>query len=97
MTTMIDAETLTLAVTGMTCGSCKHRVETALNAVPGVSSAAVNVASGTAEISCDPATATPEGLIGAVRALGYGAEAVAPERKSGLPLAPSSCSCCASH
>ncbi len=37
-----------LAITGMTCASCVSRVETALNAVPGVVSATVNLADGTA-------------------------------------------------
>ncbi|HEY6918326.1 MAG TPA: heavy metal-associated domain-containing protein, partial [Tabrizicola sp.] len=39
--------TLALPVSGMTCASCAGRVERALKAVPGVSSAAVNLATET--------------------------------------------------
>jgi Cu+-exporting ATPase len=92
MPTTIDTETLT--VTGMTCGSCKRRVENALTAVPGVADARVDVAGSAAVVAYDPATVTPERLIDAVRAAGYAAEA-APARKSGLPLAATACSCCA--
>ncbi len=42
--------TITLDVAGMTCASCVGRVERALKAVPGVTSAAVNLATERAEI-----------------------------------------------
>ena len=50
MTTM---PIVTLSVEGMTCASCVGRVERALKAVPGVTSAAVNLASETARITTD--------------------------------------------
>ena len=68
---------LLLDITGMTCASCLNRVETALNAVPGVIAAHVNLADGKARISSlfsDPAP-----LIEAVQAVGYDAR----PRKSG--------------
>ncbi|MBY6003716.1 heavy metal translocating P-type ATPase [Salipiger bermudensis] len=40
-----------LAIEGMSCASCVNRVETALNAVPGVLKASVNLASETAEVT----------------------------------------------
>ncbi|MDP3195163.1 heavy metal translocating P-type ATPase [Tabrizicola sp.] len=60
--------TLALPITGMTCASCAGRVERALKAVPGVSSAAVNLATETAEIT---GIALPDALIGAVEKAGY--------------------------
>ncbi|MFQ1701702.1 heavy metal translocating P-type ATPase [Loktanella agnita] len=45
------AQTYRLAVSGMTCASCVGRVEHALNAVPGVLSAHVNLADGSTTIS----------------------------------------------
>ena len=40
-----------LAITGMTCASCVNRVETALQAVPGVLTASVNLADATATVT----------------------------------------------
>ncbi|WP_246687942.1 heavy metal-associated domain-containing protein, partial [Methylobacterium sp. WL93] len=47
----VAAETVDLAVTGMTCASCAGRVEAALRAVPGVSTAAVNLATEQARVT----------------------------------------------
>ena len=69
MTANHSKTTLTLPITGMTCASCAGRVERALKAVPGVSFAAVNLATETAEIE---GIAQPEALIGAVTKAGYG-------------------------
>jgi heavy metal translocating P-type ATPase len=60
-----------LAVTGMTCASCVGRVERALQAVPGVTAATVNLATETAEITGVVETAA---LVAAVRKAGYGAQ-----------------------
>ncbi len=68
--------TTTLPVTGMTCASCAGRVERALKAVPGVSSAAVNLATETAEIR---GIAPPDALIHAVTGAGYSVAAQARE------------------
>jgi len=66
--------TLALPVTGMTCASCAGRVERALKAVPGVSAAAVNLATETAEIT---GVAPPDLLIGAIETAGYHVPATA--------------------
>ncbi len=58
-------------IAGMTCASCVGRVERALQAVPGVESAAVNLASERATVVYDPSATTPSDLSKAVRARGY--------------------------
>jgi Cu+-exporting ATPase len=68
----IAASSLTLPIEGMTCASCARRVERALAAVPGVRSAAVNLALERAEVAFDPAAADAARLTAAVRAIGYG-------------------------
>lgn len=68
------ARALTLGITGMTCGSCRRRVEETLRAVPGVDHAAVDLERGTAEVRYDPATTSPAALATAVRRAGYGLE-----------------------
>ncbi len=61
-----------LSVGGMTCASCVGRVEKALQAVPGVVKAEVNLASETARVEA-AATATPQRLVQAVEKAGYSA------------------------
>ena len=65
-----SAATLTLDVEGMTCASCVGRVERALRAVPGVSEAAVNLATERATITAAP-TVTRAALVAAVEKAGY--------------------------
>jgi Cu+-exporting ATPase len=62
-----------LAITGMTCASCVHSVETALASVPGVASAEVNLANERATVRLDPAHAELSALVKAVERAGYGA------------------------
>ncbi|MFT4014636.1 MAG: heavy metal translocating P-type ATPase [Paracoccus sp. (in: a-proteobacteria)] len=59
-----------LDIQGMSCASCVGRVEKALTALPGVSDAAVNLATGTALVHHSPAT-QPQALADAVTAKGY--------------------------
>jgi heavy metal translocating P-type ATPase len=60
--------TLHLPIDGMTCASCSGRVERALQALPGVASASVNLATGRAEVT---GSARADAAISAVRAAGY--------------------------
>jgi heavy metal translocating P-type ATPase len=60
-----------LLITGMTCASCVARLEGALRALPGVTSATVNLATERAQVTGAAATSA---LITAVAALGYHAE-----------------------
>ncbi len=75
----VPVQSLELAIDGMTCASCVGRVERALLKVPGVRSAAVNLASERAhvEVLGPPDTAV---LIQAVGAAGYHATASSERR-----------------
>ena len=59
-----------LAIEGMTCASCVARVERALQAVPGVTGATVNLATERAHVA---GLADAAALIGAIEAVGYDA------------------------
>ncbi len=72
-------EKVMLNVRGMTCAACVARVEKSLRRVEGVKEAAVNLAAERAAVVYDPAQATVEDLLQAVRRLGYEAELPAPE------------------
>ncbi len=63
---------ISFPVEGMTCASCVRRVERALEKMPGVSAAAVNLATERAAVSYDPATVSLADLRGAVEKAGYG-------------------------
>ena len=69
---------LTIPVQGMTCAACSARVQRTLERTPGVTGANVNLMTGAATVSYDPASVTPEGLVHAIRETGYGAELPAP-------------------
>ena len=60
-------------VTGMTCAACAAHVEKAAGAVDGVNSAAVNLMLGTLVCSYDRDKVSPQAIIAAVEAAGYGA------------------------
>ncbi|QNK69165.1 heavy metal translocating P-type ATPase [Variovorax sp. PAMC26660] len=61
---------LSLPVEGMTCASCVGRVERALKAVPGVHTAAVNLATERADITFSSA-ADPQAAVRAIEGAGY--------------------------
>ncbi|WP_018914828.1 heavy metal translocating P-type ATPase [Thiomonas sp. FB-6] len=63
---------LALDVEGMTCASCSSRVESALNALPGVQ-ASVNLATERAQVRFDPSRLDAAALVHAVDASGYSA------------------------
>jgi Cu+-exporting ATPase len=64
----------TIPVTGMTCAACSGRVQRGLERTPGVSSANVNLMTGSATVSYDGAAISPAGLVEVIRSTGYGAE-----------------------
>ncbi|HEX6435379.1 MAG TPA: cation transporter, partial [Gemmatimonadales bacterium] len=72
--TTATTETRTIPVTGMHCAACSGRVQRTLENTPGVSSANVNLMTGSATIDYEPSTVTPEQLVEAIRQTGYGAE-----------------------
>ena len=67
-------DTATIPVSGMTCAACSARVQRTLEKTPGVSTATVNLITGSATVDFDPVTTSPERLVDAIRATGYGAE-----------------------
>jgi copper ion binding protein len=66
-----EAELMWLPVEGMTCDHCVGTVRRALEGVPGVLSAAVDLAAGRAEVRVDPGRADPDRLRAAIEAAGY--------------------------
>jgi Cu+-exporting ATPase len=68
-----------LSIAGMHCASCVGRVEAALKSAPGVRDAAVNLLTGSASVTFDPGSGSPDALVAAVEGAGYHA-AVADER-----------------
>ncbi|HZG55726.1 heavy metal translocating P-type ATPase [Paenibacillus sp.] len=66
----------TLQVTGMTCAACASRIEKGLGKLPGVRSAAVNLATETARVSYAPGEVSVEAMRSRVEKLGYGASPV---------------------
>jgi Cu+-exporting ATPase len=63
-----------IPVEGMTCAACQVSVQKALQRQPGVLDAAVNLMLKSAAVTYDPAVATPERLVEAIRDTGYEAE-----------------------
>lgn len=66
----MTSATYTLPISGMTCASCAGRVERALLKVPGVDSAAVNLAAEQVRVQANGADLA--GLVQAVEKAGYG-------------------------
>ena len=81
MSTSHHPEPIELAIEGMTCASCVGRVERVLCKVPGVQSAAVNLATERAQVLPDPhapdgQALDPAALVAAVQRAGYEAHAI---------------------
>jgi Cu+-exporting ATPase len=66
-----EASTIDIGIGGMTCASCVMRVEKALNKVPGVESATVNLATESARITVQSNEVTDARLRRAIRDAGY--------------------------
>lgn len=73
-----DDESIQLLIDGMSCASCVSRVQKALQSVPGVAQARVNLAERTALIT---GRASASELVSAVEQAGYGAEAIEDDRE----------------
>ncbi len=69
-----EREQIELDVTGMSCGSCAARVQSALAAAPGVAEATVNFATGRATVDIDLASVDAQQLVTLVARIGYGAK-----------------------
>jgi P-type Cu+ transporter len=86
-------QTLTMPVWGMTCASCAAHVEKALNQVPGVAKASVNIASKKAPVHFTNGALPAAQLIAAVRDAGYDV----PTATITLPIGGMTCASCVSH
>ena len=69
----VHEATARIPVTGMTCAACQANVQRALQREAGVTEAAVNLMTAIATVTYDPQQVTPTGLVGVIRAAGYGA------------------------
>jgi len=67
----VGREDLSLQVSGMSCASCVAAIETAVGALPGVASIAVNLAAGTAQVTYYSGAVTPAQIKRTIRDLGY--------------------------
>lgn len=77
-------ETVRLRITGMSCASCVGRIEAALMQVPGVVSAQVNLADGTARVAALGADGRAIGA--AIGQAGYKARSVADGAREDAPM-----------
>jgi len=66
----VPAQTLDLAISGMTCAACSTRLERLLNQVPGVE-ARVNLAAEKARLRYTPGLTSPDDLVAAVARAGF--------------------------
>jgi copper chaperone CopZ len=63
--------TLTLRVTGMTCGGCENAVKRAVGKLPGVASVEASHLEQRVVVSYDAAQSTPEAIAAKINGLGY--------------------------
>src|SRR5437773_8325774 len=67
----IKPVSLTIPIEGMSCASCVAKIEHGLTAVPGVSRAAVNLATEQATVEYQPGVTDPAAIQETIRSLGY--------------------------
>jgi copper chaperone CopZ len=67
----MSAETVTLPVTGMTCGGCARSIEKKLTATPGVANAKVDLEGARATVEFDPSRTEVPKLVAAIEQLGF--------------------------
>ena len=92
MATMTD-ERVTIPITGMTCASCVSHVTHALEEVPGVAEASVNLATEMAAVSFEDGKVPLNGLVDALEDAGYG---VVTEKVT-LTIGGMTCASCVHH
>ena len=61
--------TMTLTISGMSCGHCLNSVNQALSSLPGVQVRGVRI--GGAEVAYDPALIDPARVIASIESVGY--------------------------
>ena len=77
---MTSNTSVDLSVQGMHCGSCVARVKAALEKVPGVASAAVDLADERARVVLEKPDVPPSALTAAVEGAGYKASVLSGQR-----------------
>ncbi|KAF7356590.1 Copper P-type ATPase [Mycena venus] len=70
---VVRADTVTLRIYGMTCGSCTSTVESGLSAVPGINSVAVSLATNTATVQFDRGLIGPREMVERIEDMGFDA------------------------
>ncbi len=65
------AETLTLRVTGMTCGGCENAVRRALGRLDGVTEVTASHVEERVGVTFDPSRVTPDAIRQKIAAAGY--------------------------
>ncbi len=83
----VATQTVALRIEGMTCAACVARVEKALKKVPGVLSAAVNLATEIATVEA-LSTVGRDPLVSAIAKAGYAARPVEPREPGNAALLP---------
>ena len=92
-TTDKDIIKINLPVEGMTCAACVGHVENALQSVPGVREASVNLGTEKASVEFDPAEVPFQVLEEAVSGAGYKLGT----QTASLNIGGMTCSACVSH
>jgi len=64
-------QTAVISIEGMSCGHCVMRVEKGVSAMPGVSSAKVDLAGKKATVAFDPAAVTEAAIRAKIQEIGY--------------------------
>ena len=72
-------------VTGMSCAACSARVQTAVEALPAVTDAQVNLLTNSMTVEYDDTALTPSDIILKVKAAGYGAAVHDPKQTTADP------------
>jgi Cu+-exporting ATPase len=84
----VPSEEAILPIAGMTCASCVRRVEKSLSKLPGVETAAVNLATEQATVRFNPAMVGRDEFRQAVERAGYGLRAELPRAATEDGAAP---------
>jgi copper chaperone CopZ len=86
-------ETLTLSISGMTCGHCVASVRRALETVPGVAVENVRIGSAELRLSGTETAATKSAALAAVQDAGYDASVAGASRSAATPRTTAGCGC----
>ncbi len=87
-------KTETYKITGMTCAACSRAVERVSRKQPGVTEAAVNLATEKLTLTYDEAQFQPETLIQAIEKAGYGALQEQTAKTVTIPIEGMTCAAC---